>query len=116
MSTTDVAAATAAAAAAAAAAPALCIAVLLLLLLQQLPLFVIVCQMAKFVAGSMNLNRHLVGRSTPSVLSFAYLVCRFFSSLFCLAPFGFTSSWSFDPQRALFSLLGMPFFFHLFFV
>ena len=47
------------AAAAAAAAAALCVAILLLLLQQQcccfLLLFVIVCRMAKFVAGSLNL-------------------------------------------------------------
>ena len=48
--------AAAAVAAAAAAAAALCVAILLLLL-QQLLLFVIVCRMAKMVAGLLNLNR-----------------------------------------------------------
>ena len=45
--------------AAAAAVAALCVALLLLLQLQQLLLFVIVCRMAKIVAGLMNLNRQL---------------------------------------------------------
>ena len=43
----------------AAAGAALCVAILLLLLLQQLLLFVIVCRMAKIVAGLMNLTRQL---------------------------------------------------------
>ena len=47
--------AAAAVAAAAAAAAALCVAILLLLL-QQLLLFVIVCQIAKIVADSLNLG------------------------------------------------------------
>ena len=52
--------------AAAAAAATLCVAILLLFLLQQLLLFVIVCRMAKIVAGSLNL--------IPSVGSFLFIL------------------------------------------
>ena len=65
--------------AAAAAAP--CVAVPPLLLLQQLLLFVIVCRMAKMVAGSLNL--------TASSVIFLFMQTRFIFNV-CRLPLGST--------------------------